>query len=119
MSFVSSFLRGEVTLWRSFWFGAFVASAELWGTMFGHFILPMPTYRYSDVEAIVRLSLLITYIAFHLPFFYGTWKAANNYEGKVIWKVSTKFVCGLFIFILALGLFVEGMDLFFTIKYSA
>lgn len=111
MSFVSRFLKGEVTLWKSFWFGAFVASFELWVTMFGHFILPMPTYRYSVEEAIVRVSILIAYIALHLPFFYGTWKSASNYEGKLIWKISAKFVCGLFVLVLLFGLFVQGMEL--------
>lgn len=118
MSFVSRFLKGEVTLWKSFWYGAFVASLELWGTMFGHFILPMPTYRYSVEEAIVRVSILIAYIALHLPFFYGTWKSASNYEGKLTLRISAKFICGLFILVLLFGLFFESMELYSLIRYS-
>jgi hypothetical protein len=117
MSFVSRFLRGEVTLWKSFWFGAFLAGSELWGSMFGHFIMPMPSYRYSNDEAIVRISLLITYIALHFPFFYGTWKSANSYEGNLIWKVIAKLVCGFFMFFSVFGMFIQGMDLFTLIKH--
>ena len=117
MSFFKLFLRGEVTLWKSFWFGSFLSVVELFCTKFGHFIMPMPSYRYSDDEAIVRITLLMIYVAVHIPFLYGTWKSANKYDGQTIWAICAKLFCGLIFLVILFGEWVQGMTLFYLVKY--
>lgn len=117
MLFIQRFLRGEVTLWKSFWFGSFLSVVELFSTAFGHYIMPMPYYRYSDDEAIVRITLLMIYVAVHIPFLYGTWKSANKYDGETVWAICAKLFCGLIFLVLLFGEWLQGTTLFYLVKF--
>jgi hypothetical protein len=120
MSIVSRFIRGEVSLWKSFWLFTFPYS---WYFAFeGLTWLPRPFLTYSPTESYVRLFIFLLSALIGVLFTYGTLNTIKKYEGKFVWKSFAKYYCYLVLLVYALCLYqgiysfpylIKGQDPFF------
>jgi hypothetical protein len=113
MSFVSRFLKGEVTLWKSFWLVSAQPLIVAISVLLYEFFIPRPIYpdAYLYTSIIVRLSCVIFYSLVFLGLVYGTWKSTNNYQGPNFWKWLARLVLIANALMLCIGLFVNSMEL--------
>lgn len=113
MSFIKHFLKGEVPLWKAFWFVSFQPFMVIICEMLYQFFLPRPIYpdAYLYTSIIVRLACVIFYLLLFLVLVYGTWKSTNNYEGARVRKWLARIVLLANALMLCIGLFVNSMEL--------
>jgi hypothetical protein len=113
MSVVKRFLRGEVTLWKSFWLVSAQPFLIVISELLYHFFVPREIYpnAYTYYSIIVRLSCVIFYLLVFVALVHGTWKSSSKYEASIIWKWLARLVLILNALYLCLGLFMNSMEL--------
>lgn len=108
-----SFLKGEVTLWKSFWLVSAQPFLIVISELLYHVLIPREIYpnAYTYYSIIVRLSCVIVYLLVFLALVYGAWKSSSKYEASMIWKWLARLVLMLNTLYLCVGLFMNSMEL--------
>ena len=107
---ISRFLRGEITLWRSYWlvgellnalFILLIFNIEVY--LFGNnqFTNSLPFLDFSNFSILSKL-ILICWTVFLTT---GIWRSAENYNGSIIWIIATFIFLSYRIFTLRLFFF--------------
>ena len=103
----SRFLKGEITLWRSYWligellnaiFILLIFNLEIY--IFGNnqFTSSLPFLDFSNFSLLSKLILVLWTVFLTI----GIWRSAENYNGSIIWIVATFFFLSYRIFTLRL-----------------
>ena len=106
---ISKFLKGEVSLWKSYWL-----VGELFNALFilvifnfeiyffnNQFSSSLPFIDFNNFNFFSKLVLIIWTIIITI----GIWRSAENYKGKIIWIISTLLFLSYRIFTLRLIFF--------------
>jgi hypothetical protein len=109
MSFIKIFLRGEVALWKSFWFVSAQPFTVILMEAAYQFLIPREIYpfAYSYYSIIIRLTIINLLSLMCAFLVYGTWQSTNNYEGKKIWKWLARLILIFNALCICLGLFLH------------
>jgi hypothetical protein len=115
MSFVKRFLRGEVTLWKSFWLVSAQPFLIILMESLYQFLIPREIYpfAYSYYSIITRLSIVNLFSLLCAVLVYGTWRSTSNYEGASAWKWLARLVLIFNVLWICLGLLLHGSDLIY------
>jgi hypothetical protein len=113
MQIVFRFLKGEVTLWKSFWLVSVQPLLPFICEVVYNLLIPKPIYpyEYSFYSIVIRLSVYLLFLLMLLGLVHGTWKSANSYEGKLVWKWLARFVLLVNTVFLLFGLFFNAVEL--------
>ena len=106
---ISKFLKGEVSLWKSYWL-----VGELFNALFilvifnfeiyffnNQFSSSLPFIDFNNFNFFSKLVLIIWTIIITI----GIWRSAENYKGKIIWIICTLLFLSYRIFTLRLIFF--------------
>ncbi len=107
---ISRFLRGEITLWRSYWlvgellnalFILLIFNIEVY--LFGNnqFTNSLPFLDFSNFSLLSKLILILWTVFLTI----GIWRSAENYNGSIIWILATFIFLSYRIFALRLIFF--------------
>ena len=107
---ISRFLRGEITLWRSYWlvgellnalFILLIFNLEIY--LFGNnqFTNSLPFLDFSNFSLLSKLILILWTVFLTI----GIWRSAENYNGSIIWILATFIFLSYRIFALRLIFF--------------
>ena len=107
---VIKFIKGEITLWRSYWlvgellnalFILLVFNLEIY--LFGNnkFSTSLPFLDFSNFSSLSKLLIIIWTIFITI----GIWRAAENYKGSLIWIIASFLFLSYRIFTLRLLIF--------------
>ena len=107
---VNRFWRGEITLWRSYWlvgellnaiFILLIFNLEIF--IFGNnqITTSLPFLDFSNFSFLLKMILIIWTVFLTT----GIWRAAENYNGNIIWIIATFIFLSYRIFALRLIFF--------------
>ena len=107
---ISRFLRGEITLWRSYWlvgellnalFILLIFNIEVY--LFGNnqFTSSLPFLNFNNFSLLSKFILIIWTIFLTT----GIWRSAENYKGSIFWIIVTFIFLSYRIFTLRLIFF--------------
>ena len=113
MLMIRKFLRGDVTLWKSFWFVSAQPFLIVLNEALYQLLVPREIYpfAYSYYSIITRLSIINLFSLLCVALVYGTWKSTSNYEGAMYWKWLARVVLIFNALALCLGLFLNCSQL--------
>lgn len=107
---IRRFLRGEITLWRSYWlvgellnavFILLIFNVEIYLFDNNQFTNSLPFLDFSNFSFLSKLILIIWTIFLTI----GIWRSAENYKGNIIWIIATFIFLSYRIFSLRLIFF--------------
>ena len=87
-NFIRKFFQGNLKLWQSFWLVGFIG-----GVIVGKVIVFIEekifsSYTQNPFEFSMRGKILVLiWVIFSTI---GIWRSAENYQGNIFWKISTK-----------------------------
>jgi len=106
----SRFLKGEITLWRSYWlvgellnalFILLIFNFEIYFFGNNQFSGSLPFLDFSNFSLLSKLIIIIWTIYITI----GIWRSAENYRGNIIWVICTFIFLAYRIFTLRLIFF--------------
>jgi uncharacterized ion transporter superfamily protein YfcC len=95
MSLVSRVWRGEITLWKTYWFGGlFLVALSTVCDLLVLFLAERVAHH--KLPATTFLLLLIAFAAVKIwswgLLLGGVWRSAGNYQGPAFWKILARIV---------------------------
>ena len=114
MSFITSFLKGDLKLWKSFWLVFAIPCTLFLTDKVYKFLIPREIYpyAYSFYSITIRLSTFICFLLILIVLAYGTWKSAKKYEGSQWLKGLAKLVVIANAILIILALLFTSRELY-------